>query len=78
MIQTSFLAVFLSSDIYERPMFIQLTSFTMTVHADFIPRRFIRNWLLHVLAKDGVSVFVCWLILHTPSPEICYLTPTLP
>ena len=49
MIQTSFLVVFLSSDIYGRPMLIQLTIFTMTVHAGFIPIRFIRNWLLHVL-----------------------------
>ena len=37
-------------------MLIQLTIFTMTVHAGFIPHRFIRNWLLHVLAKDSVSV----------------------
>ena len=64
MIQTNFLAVFCSSDIYRRPMFIQLTIFTITVYAGFIPHRFIWNWLLHVLAEDCVSVgclvfFVC-------------------
>ena len=47
---------FLSSDIYERPVLIQLTVFPMTVHAGFILHRFIQNWLLHVLAKDCVSV----------------------
>ena len=56
MIQTSFVVVFLSSDIYERPVLIQLTVFPMTVHAGFILHRFIQNWLLHVLAKDCVSV----------------------
>ena len=56
MIQTRFLVVFLSSDIYERPVLKQLTAFPMTVHAGFILHRFIQNWLLHVLAKDCVSV----------------------
>ena len=56
MIQTSFVVVFLFSDIYERPVLIQLTFFPMTVHAGFILHRFIQNWLLHVLAKDCVSV----------------------
>ena len=56
MIQTSVVVAFLSSDIYGRPMVIKLTIFTMTVHAGLIPHRFIRNWLLYVLAKDSVSV----------------------
>ena len=56
MIQSRFLIVFLYSDIYGRLMLINVTIFTMIVHAGFIPHRFIRNWLLHVLAKDGVSV----------------------
>ena len=56
MLQPSFLALFLSSDNYGRRMLMQLTIFTMTVHFSFIPHRFIRNWLLHVLANDGVSV----------------------
>ena len=56
MIQTSFVVVFLPSDIYERPVLLQLTVFPMTVHGGFILHRFIRKWLLHVLAKDGVSV----------------------
>ena len=56
MIQTSFVVEFLSSDIYERPVLIRLTVFPMTVHAGFILHRFIQNWLLHALAKDGVSV----------------------
>ena len=56
MIQTSFPVLFLSSDIYGRPKLIKVTIFTMTVPAGFIRHRFIRNWLLHVLAKDGVSV----------------------
>ena len=43
MIQTSFVVVFLSSDIYERPVLIQLTVFPMTVHAGFILHRFIQN-----------------------------------
>ena len=53
MIQTSVVVVFLPSDIYERPVLIQLTVFTMSVQAGFIPD-FIRNWLLHALVKDGV------------------------
>ena len=56
MIQTSFVVMFLSSDVYERPVLIQLTVFPMTVHAGFILHRFIQNWRLHVLEKDGVSV----------------------
>ena len=62
MIQTSFVVVFLSSDIYERPVLIKLTVFPMTVHAGFILHRFIQNWLLHVLAKDGVSVGCCFSV----------------
>ena len=50
------MVVFLSSDIYETPVLIQLTVFPMTVHAGFILHRFIWNWLLHVLAKDCISV----------------------
>ena len=57
MIPTSFLAVFLSSVIYGRPMLIQLTIFTMPVHAGFIPHRFIPNWLLHVLAACVFFLF---------------------
>ena len=45
MIQTSLVVVFLSSDIYERPVLIQLTVCPMTVHAGFILHRFIQNWL---------------------------------
>ena len=56
MIQTSFVVVFLPSDIYERPVLIQLTVFPMTVHACFILHSLIQNWFLHELAKDSVSV----------------------
>ena len=37
MIQTSVVVVFLPSDIYERPVLIQLAVFTMSVHQGFIP-----------------------------------------
>ena len=56
MIQTIFVVVFLPSDIYERPIFIQLTVFTISVLAGFIPTSLYSNWLLHALAKYGVSV----------------------
>ena len=55
MIQTSFLAVFLSSDIYGRPMLIQLTNSTMTA-CWFHPTSHYSELALYVLAKDGVSV----------------------
>ena len=37
MIQASFVVVVLPSDIYERTVLMQLTVFTMSVHAGFIP-----------------------------------------
>ena len=55
-------------------MLIQLTSFTMTVHAGFIPHRFIRNWILYVLAKDSVSVgclFVCFFFFFFFCFSVC-------
>ena len=56
MIQTSFLVVFLPYGIYERPILIRLTVFTMPVRAGFIPTSLYSELtFLHALAKDGVS-----------------------
>ena len=64
MIQPSFLAVCLSSDIYGRPMLIELTALTITVHAGTCIALLGTGYCMYCRAKDGVSVG-CLLLFHS-------------